>query len=72
MQGPLRCRLEAVSRTGERAVVTGWSVPPKGYGVPGSPKPLVTHRGSAMHRNEIDRFEPVVEGTGDTLLVIPL
>ncbi|XVQ12881.1 anti-sigma factor family protein [Spirillospora sp. CA-255316] len=72
VRGPLRCRLEAVSRTGERSVVTGWAVPPKGYGVPGSPAPLITHGGTALPKNEIDRFEVVVEGTGNKLLTIPL
>ncbi|GAA2419515.1 anti-sigma U factor RsuA [Actinomadura vinacea] len=71
IRGPLRCRLEAVSRTGERTVVTGWQVPPKGYGVPGSPAPLITHGGTATPRNEIDRFEVVLEGTGGRLLTIP-
>jgi hypothetical protein len=72
VRGPLRCRLEAVSRSGERSVVTGWAVPPKGYGVPGSPAPLITHGGTALPKNEIDRFEVVVEGTGNRLLTIPM
>lgn len=70
VRGPLKCRLEAVSTTGERSVVTGWSVPPKGYGVPGSPAPLVTHGGTAIPRDRIDRFEVVKEG-GGKLLTIP-
>ncbi|MGK5553589.1 anti-sigma factor family protein [Actinomadura kijaniata] len=71
VRGPLRCRLEAVSRTGERAVVTGWRVPDQGYGVPGSPNPLVTHGGTAISRQELARFEVRVEG-GGTLLTIPV
>ncbi|GLW62370.1 hypothetical protein Arub01_06140 [Actinomadura rubrobrunea] len=71
VRGPLTCTLQAVSRTGERAVVTGWRVPPKGYGVPGSPDPLVAEGGTALSRGDIARFE-VVTGDGRTLLTIPL
>ncbi|MEW2358372.1 zf-HC2 domain-containing protein [Spirillospora sp. NPDC029432] len=71
VRGPLKCRLEAVSATGERSVVTGWAVPPKGYGVPGSEAPLVTHGGTAIPRERIDRFEVVKEG-GGKLLTIPV
>ncbi|MFI0444825.1 anti-sigma factor family protein [Actinomadura sp. 6N118] len=71
VKGPLRCHLEAVSRTGARSVVTGWQVPVKGYGVPGSPNPLVTHGGTAIQRKDLDRFEVKVEG-GGTLLTIPV
>lgn len=71
VRGPLECRLEAVSRTGERTVVTGWRVPDKGYGVPGSPAPLITHGGTAIQRKDLDRFEVKIEG-GGTLLTIPV
>ncbi|WUI01303.1 zf-HC2 domain-containing protein [Spirillospora sp. NBC_00431] len=71
VRGPLRCRLEAVSRNGERTVVTGWRVPVKGYGLPGSPGPLITHGGTAIQRRDLDRFEVKVDG-GGTLLTIPI
>ncbi|WP_037558774.1 anti-sigma factor family protein [Spirillospora albida] len=71
IKGPLTCRLEAVSRDGTRSVVTGWRVPPQGYGVPGSPQPLVTHGGTATARADLVRFEVVVDG-GRTLLAIPV
>ncbi|RFS83052.1 zf-HC2 domain-containing protein [Actinomadura spongiicola] len=71
VRGPLRCRLEAVSRTGERTVVTAWQVPVKGYGVPGSPEPLITHGGTPIQRKDLDRFEVRIEG-GGTLLTIPI
>ncbi|TMR05512.1 RNA polymerase subunit sigma [Actinomadura soli] len=71
VRGPLRCRLEAVSRTGERTVVTGWQVPEKGYGLPGSPQPLITHGGTPIQRANLDRFEVKIEG-GGTLLTIPI
>ncbi|MFI0486690.1 anti-sigma factor family protein [Actinomadura sp. 9N215] len=71
VRGPLRCRLEAVSRSGERTVVTGWRVPVKGYGLPGSPEPLITHGGTAIPRQDLDRFEVKVDG-GGTLLTIPI
>ncbi|SDR29835.1 anti-sigma factor family protein [Thermostaphylospora chromogena] len=67
--GPLECELIAVSKTGERRVLTGWSVPRKGYGVPGSPDPLYVHGGTALKPEEIDRFE-VVTTTGTTLLTV--
>jgi anti-sigma factor RsiW len=72
VRGPLRCRLEAVSTTGERSVVTGWAVPPKGYGVPGSQAPLITHGGTAIPHDRLDRFEVVIEGSGNRLLTIPM
>ncbi|TDC40883.1 zf-HC2 domain-containing protein [Actinomadura sp. KC345] len=71
VKGPLRCHLEAVSRTGERSVVAGWRVPDKGYGVPGQPKPLVMQGGTGLTRQEISRFEVRLDG-GGTLLSIPL
>ncbi|MBW8486273.1 zf-HC2 domain-containing protein [Actinomadura parmotrematis] len=72
VRGPLRCRLEAVSRTGERSVVTGWAVPPKGYGVPGAAKPaLVTMGGTATPLKDIDRLE-VRTDDGGTLLRVPV
>lgn len=71
IKGPLRCRLEAVSATGERSVVAGWRVPEKGYGVPGQPDPLVMMGGTGLTRQEITRFEVRLDG-GRTLLTIPL
>ncbi|WP_406501459.1 zf-HC2 domain-containing protein [Streptomyces sp. NBC_01590] len=60
--GPQKCRLIAVSRTGEEEVVTSWSVPEWGYGIedspyPGAEQPLLVSGGAAMDRGEIDRFE---------------
>ncbi|MER5644978.1 zf-HC2 domain-containing protein [Streptosporangium sp. NPDC002524] len=69
VKGPLECELVAVSRTGERRVVTGWAVPERGYGVPGSPEPLYVHGGVAWERAGIDRFEVRTNG-GDTLLTV--
>lgn len=72
VHGPLECRLVAVSRTGKVAqVVTGWAVPKRGYGVPGSPEPLTIRGGTALDQSEIDRFEVRVKG-GRKLLTIPL
>ncbi|MFF5205184.1 anti-sigma factor family protein [Streptosporangium sp. NPDC000396] len=69
VRGPLECELVAVSKTGERRVVTGWAVPEKGYGVPGSPEPLYVHGGTAFSPGEIDRFEVSATG-GGTLLTV--
>ncbi|WP_328400051.1 zf-HC2 domain-containing protein [Streptomyces sp. NBC_00390] len=62
VKGPLKCNLIAVSNTGEEEVVTSWSVPKWGYGIPDSPeeagrKPLYVHGGAAMDRDDIDHFE---------------
>ncbi|MFB4297046.1 anti-sigma factor family protein [Actinomadura sp. NTSP31] len=71
VKGPLRCHLEAVSTSGARTVVGGWRVPAPGYGVPGSPKPLTMQGATALSRDEISRFQVVVDG-GGTLLTIPV
>ncbi|GII85132.1 RNA polymerase subunit sigma [Sphaerisporangium siamense] len=69
LKGPLECTLVAVTGKGERRVVTGWAVPEKGYGIPGSPEPLYVHGGSAVPPDRIDRFE-VTASTGATLLTV--
>lgn len=69
VKGPLECELISVGKSGERRVMTGWSVPPAGYGVPGSPDPLYMHGGSATPLKDIDHFE-VVTSTGKKLLTI--
>ncbi|MEU8382793.1 zf-HC2 domain-containing protein [Streptosporangium sp. NPDC048865] len=69
VKGPLECELVAVSPAGERRVVTGWAVPERGYGVPGSPEPLYVHGGVAWEPAGIDRFEVRTSG-GDTLLTV--
>ncbi|MCX4731771.1 anti-sigma factor [Streptomyces sp. NBC_01363] len=60
--GPRKCRLIAVSKTGEEEVVTSWSVPERGYGIedsrhPGATYPLLVQGGAAMDRGDIDHFE---------------
>ncbi|MFF0743224.1 zf-HC2 domain-containing protein [Streptomyces sp. NPDC004111] len=62
VRGPLKCSLVAVSRTGEEEVVSSWSVPAWGYGIPTSThpsarNPLYIHGGAAMAASDIDRFE---------------
>ncbi|MFB4281746.1 MULTISPECIES: anti-sigma factor family protein [unclassified Nonomuraea] len=69
VKGPLECELISVAKSGERRVMTGWSVPPAGYGVPGSPDPLYMHGGSATQLKDIDRFE-VVTSAGKKILTI--
>lgn len=71
VRGPLKCELVAVGRAGQRDVVTGWKVPVKGWGVAGSPDPLITHGGTAMARAELSRFE-VRTTDGRTLLTVPV
>jgi hypothetical protein len=58
VRGPQRCELVAVSEAGERQVVTTWSVPERGYGLPESPQPMMsTQGGAAFFPGQIDRFE---------------
>jgi hypothetical protein len=73
VRGPLVCKLVAVTKTGKRRTVTEWSVPPKGYGLPGSPmKSLQVHGGTAVSRADLARFDVQIEGSGRTLLSIPV
>ncbi|WP_328442449.1 MULTISPECIES: zf-HC2 domain-containing protein [unclassified Amycolatopsis] len=66
--GPLNCQLVAISASGEERVVTGWSVPPKGFGIPGSPEPLRLQGSTFMAMDQIGRFE--VRGEDGTVLVM--
>ncbi|RDG37575.1 anti-sigma factor family protein [Streptomyces corynorhini] len=75
VKGPLKCSLIAVSKTGEEEVVTSWSVPEWGYGIPDSPnengkKPLYVEGGTAMDKKDIAHFE-VRTFDGDRLVEIP-
>ncbi len=72
VRGPLVCRLVAVSTSGRRSAVSEWNVPAAGYGFPGSPASLKVHGGTAMSRAELARFDVQVEGSGRTLLRIPV
>ncbi|MBC6460485.1 anti-sigma factor family protein [Actinomadura sp. HBU206391] len=72
VKGPLTCELVAVAKSGRRNVVAGWSVPVKGYGVPGSPEHLLIHGGTAVGRTDLARFDVQLEGGGRTLLSIPV
>ncbi|MFE3829732.1 anti-sigma factor family protein [Streptomyces sp. NPDC059092] len=62
IKGPLKCSLIAVSKTGEQEVVTSWSVPKWGYGIPDSQnedarKPLYIQGSTSMADSEFDHFE---------------
>jgi hypothetical protein len=72
VRGPLVCKLVAVSKAGERRTVTEWGVPPEGYGFPGAPSSLQVHGGTAIGRADFARFDVQVEGSGRTLLSIPV
>ncbi|SEH00440.1 Putative zinc-finger [Nonomuraea solani] len=56
VKGPLQCRLMAVGDDGRSEVVASWGVPEKGYGVPGSPDPLVLHGGTSLPKSELNHF----------------
>lgn len=73
VRGPLECELVAVSKSGAKRVVTGWAVPPKGWGVPGSPDPGMLHGGTSFKRDQIARFDVMILGgerDGERLLSI--
>jgi hypothetical protein len=71
VSGPRTCELVAVSTAGARHVMTEWSIPRPGYGVPGAPDHLQVHGGTALRRSDLRRFE-VRDQTGGILLVIPV
>ncbi|WP_316520419.1 zf-HC2 domain-containing protein [Kitasatospora brasiliensis] len=69
VDGPLTCRLVAVSRTGEQQTVTTWSVPAGGYG--GRDGTVRTTGGAALQPGDIDHFEVRVQDGGALLVAIP-
>jgi len=71
VHGPLDCELIAVSKTGERRVVTGWVVGVPGDGVPGHPAHLLVQGGTAISVADLARFDVIVVN-GKTLLSIPV
>ncbi|MFB4295480.1 anti-sigma factor family protein [Actinomadura sp. NTSP31] len=73
VRGPLECELVAVDGAGRAHTVAGWSVPGKGYGLPGSPQPRLTVQGgAAVKPADIKRFEVRTLGAGArTLLTVP-
>jgi hypothetical protein len=71
VRGPLECELIAVSKTGERRVVTGWVVGVPGDGVPGHPAHLLVQGGTAISVANLARFDVIVVN-GRTLLSIPV
>jgi Putative zinc-finger len=71
VRGPLQCELVAVSKAGERSVVTSWSVPPKGYGTPENPKPLTSMGGAAFSPAQIDHLEVRTTPDRARLVTIP-
>ena len=71
VHGPLECELIAVSREGERRVVTGWLVTAPGDGVAGHPAHLLVQGGTAISLGDLARFEVIVVN-GPTLLTIPV
>lgn len=68
-RGPLNCVLYAVSRTGQKYPAASWSVPPAGYGVPGSPNPLHVDGKVGLPRSDIATFEFARDNGPDILNV---
>lgn len=71
VRGPLYCQLVAVSRSGQRTVVTGWFVPATGYGVPSNPADLLVVGGTSIPMNQIASLDIEVVN-GQTLVSIPI
>jgi len=70
VRGPLKCELIAVTKTGERQVVAGWSVGKPGDGVPGHPAHLLVAGSTAIPLAELAHFDVIVVN-GPTLLSVP-
>jgi Putative zinc-finger len=70
VEGPLTCSLVAVGRHGERQTAATWTVPDKGYGADGKPKPFSVSGAIAMATHEISRFV-VVTDHGRQLISVP-
>lgn len=68
--GPRTCSLVAVSTSGRQEVLAHWTVPKKGYGVPGSPDRLKLTGSSSLDSGDIAAFE-VLTPDGDRLVRIP-
>jgi hypothetical protein len=72
VRGPLQCELVAIDRSGREHTVSGWSVPPRGYGFADSPmQQLTLQGGTALTPEQITRFEVRTIGGGRTLLTLP-
>ena len=70
LRGPLTCTLVAVKRDGTSETAMTWAVPPKGYGTPEQPNPLLLSGGSSIVRDQLDRFE-VRDADGRVLVTLP-
>jgi hypothetical protein len=68
--GPRTCSLVAVSASGKREVMANWTVPKKGYGVPGAPDRLNMTSGSSLAAADITAFE-VLTSDGKRLVRVP-
>ncbi len=69
--GPETCELIAVRKDGSEHIVTGWSVPNTGYGLPTHPGPLIVQGGTDLSRDQIKSFD-IRTSAGKTVLSIPV
>jgi hypothetical protein len=70
VEGPVTCRLFAISNDGRSEVVMSWSVPPEGYGTSAQPRSLVLYGGTAIPRSDLSRLE-VRTVNGAVLVSVP-
>ncbi|SFF81910.1 Putative zinc-finger [Actinacidiphila alni] len=71
VKGPQSCRLTVVSKDGTRQTALTWAVPPKGYGLPGSPKKeLVVTGGVSIPSGDVAAYE-VETDEGRRLVRVP-
>jgi hypothetical protein len=68
--GPMQCQLVAVTKSGASQIVTSFSVPAGGFGVPNSPEPLRITGNIGFDQEDVLRFDIRRDG-GPDLLVVP-
>jgi len=73
VQGPALCRLVAVRASGEREVLSSWTVPEGGYGTSAQPRSLALETSTALAASEMSTLEVEAVGPGEqtrTLLTL--
>lgn len=73
VQGPVLCRLVAVRASGDREVLSSWTVPEGGYGTSERPQSLALETSTALAASEMSTLEVEAVGPGEqsrTLLTL--
>jgi hypothetical protein len=64
VQGPVLCRLVAVRASGDREVLSSWTVPEGGYGTTARPQSLALETSTALPASEMSTLEVEAVDTG--------